>query len=91
VPLQSEEFRVAVQRFSGLRLAVLKAHVGERIRNHEKMPRLVVDQYGHALQSVTGATGDATRTLLDTFLAALAHSLREVGIKFKGGGRPNGS
>jgi hypothetical protein len=29
--------------------------------------------------------------LHDAFLAALAHSLREVGIKFKGGGRSNGS
>ena len=55
------------------------------------MPRLALDQYGHALQSVTGATGDATRTLHGTFLATLAHSLREVGIKFKGGGRSNGS
>jgi hypothetical protein len=55
------------------------------------MPRLVVDQYGHALQSVTGATGDATQTLHDAFLAALAHLLREVGIKLKGGGRSNGS
>ena len=90
MPLQSEEFRVAVQRSFGLPLAVLKAHVGERIRNHENMPRLVVDQYGQALQSVTGATGDATRTLHDAFLAALAHSLREAGIKFKGGGRSNG-
>jgi hypothetical protein len=43
-PLQSEEFRVAVQRSFGLPLAVLKAHVGERIRNHKNMPRLVVDQ-----------------------------------------------
>jgi hypothetical protein len=50
-----------------------------------------MDQYGHALNSATGATGDATRTLLDSFLAALAHSLREVGIKFKGGGCSNGS
>jgi hypothetical protein len=40
---------------------------------------------------VTGATGDATRALHDAFLAALAHSLREVGIKFKGGRRSNGS
>ena len=40
---------------------------------------------------MTGATGDATRTLHDAFLAALAHSLREVGIKFKGGGHSNGS
>ena len=64
-------------------IAVLKAHVGERVRNNENMPRLVVDQYGHTLESVTGATGDATRTLHDAFLAALAHSLREVGIKFK--------
>jgi hypothetical protein len=55
------------------------------------MPRLVVDQYGHALQSVTGGTGGATRTLHDAFLAALAHSLREAGIKFKGGERSNGS
>ena len=38
-----------------------------------------------------GATGDATRTFHDAFLAALAHSLREAGIKFKGGGRSNGS
>jgi hypothetical protein len=55
------------------------------------MPRLVVDQYGHALQSVTGATCDATRNLHDAFLAALAHSLWEAGIKFKGGERSNGS
>jgi hypothetical protein len=54
------------------------------------MPRLVVGQYGHALQSVTGTTGDATRTLHGAFFAALAHSLREAGIKFKGGGRSNG-
>jgi hypothetical protein len=40
---------------------------------------------------VTGATGDATRTLHDAFLAVLAHSLREVGIKFKGGGSSNRS
>jgi hypothetical protein len=91
VPLQSEDFRVAVQRSFGLPLAVLKAHVGERIRNHENMLRLVVGQYGHALQSLKGATGDATRTLHDAFLAALAHSLREAVIKFKGGGRSNGS
>jgi hypothetical protein len=90
-PFQSEELRVAVQRFFGLPLAVLKAYVGERIRNHDDIPRRVVDQYGHALQSVTGATGDATRTLHDAFLAALAHSPREAGIKFKGGGRSNGS
>ena len=51
----------------------------------------MVDKYGHALQSVTGATGDATRTFHDAFLAALAHSPREAGIKFKGGGRSNGS
>jgi hypothetical protein len=91
VPLQSEKFRVAVQRSFGLPLAVLKTYVEERNRNHENMPRLVVGQYGDALQSVTGATGDATHTLHDAFLAALAHSLREVGIKFKGSGRPNGS
>jgi hypothetical protein len=78
-----EEFRVAVQRSFG--------HVGEKIQNHEYVPRLVVDEYGHALQSVTGATGDATRTLHDAFLAALAHSLREAGIEFKGGGRSNSS
>jgi hypothetical protein len=89
--LQSEEFRVAVQRSFGLPLAALKAHVGERIRNHENIPRLVVDQYGHALQSLTRATGDATLSLHGAFLAALAHSLREVGIKFKSGGRSNGS
>jgi hypothetical protein len=33
----------------GLLLAVLKAHVGEILWNHENMPRLVVGQYGHAL------------------------------------------
>jgi len=55
------------------------------------MPRLVVDQYGHALNSVTGVTGDAMRTFHDAFLVALAYSLREVGIKFKGGGRLNES
>jgi hypothetical protein len=49
VPLQSEEFCVAVKLSFGLPLAVLKAHVGERTRNHENMPRLVVNQYGHAL------------------------------------------
>ena len=40
---------------------------------------------------MTGATGDATRTLQGALLAALAHSLREAQIKFKGGGRPNSS
>jgi len=36
-----------------------------------KNSKLVVGQYGHALQSVTGATRDATRTLHGAFLAAL--------------------
>ena len=40
---------------------------------------------------MTGATDDATRTLHGAFLATLAHSLREVGINFKDGGRSNGS
>jgi len=74
VPLQSEEFRVAVQRSFGLPLAVLKTHVGKEIRNHENMPKVNVDQYGNALTVVTGAKGDATRTLHAGFLAALAHS-----------------
>jgi len=39
VPLQSEELRAAVERPFGLPLAALKTHVGERIRNHENMPR----------------------------------------------------
>jgi hypothetical protein len=91
VPLQSEEFRVAVLLSFGFPLAVLKAHVVERIGNQKNMPRLVVGQYGHALQSVTGATGGATRNLHGALLAALAHSLREVGIKLRGGGRSNGS
>ena len=38
---------------------------------------------------MTGATGDDTRTLHDTFLAAVAHSLREAKITFRGSG--NGS
>ena len=91
VPLQSKEFRVAVQRSFGLPLAVRKAHVGEGIWNHENIPRIAVGQYGHAIQSATKATGDATRTLHGAFSAALAHSLREAGIKFKGGGRSNDS
>ena len=33
-----------------------------------------MDQYGHALTVVTGAKGDATRTLHDGFMAALVHS-----------------
>ena len=40
---------------------------------------------------MAGAKGDATRTLHDAFLAALAHSLRQAGIKFYGGGRNNRS
>ena len=40
---------------------------------------------------MTGAKGDASCTLHDTFLAALAHSLRQAGIKFLGGGRNNRS
>jgi hypothetical protein len=89
VPLQSDEFRVAVQRSFGLPLSVLAAHVGATIRNHANCKQLTVDAYGHSLQSVTGAKGDDTRTLHDAFLAALAHSLREVGIKFRGGLRAN--
>jgi hypothetical protein len=91
VPLKSEEYRVAVQRSFSLPLAALKAHVGERTRNHKNLPRLVVGKYGHAVKSVTGATGDATPTLHDALLATLVHSLREVGTKFIGGGRPNGA
>ena len=40
---------------------------------------------------MAGGKGDTTRTLHGAFLAALAHSLRQVGIKFYGGGRNNRS
>ena len=91
VPLLSEEFQVAVQRSFGLPLKVLEGHVGEKIRNHANSAQSSVDKYGHKLQTVAGAKGDATRTLHDAFLAALAHSLRQAGIKFYGGGRNNRS
>ena len=76
VPLLSEEFQVAVQRSFGLPLKVLEGHVGEKIRNHANSAQSSVDKYGHKPQTVAGAKGDATRTLHDAFLAALAHSLR---------------
>ena len=45
------------------------------------------DKYGHELHAVAGAKGEATRTLHGAFLAALAQSLRQAGIKFYGCGR----
>ena len=90
-PMRSDEFRIAVQRSFGLPLKVLDGHIEKKIRNHANCAQLTVDKYGHNLQTVTGAKGDATRTLHDTFLAALAHSLRQAGIKFLGGGRNNRS
>jgi hypothetical protein len=91
VHMSSVEFQTAVQNSFGLPLKVLEGHIDERIRNHANCAQLTVDRYGHNLQTVTGAKGDATRTLHDTFLAALAHSLRQAGIKFLGGGRNNRS
>jgi hypothetical protein len=50
-----------------------------------------VDKYGHKLQTISGAKGDATRNLDGAFLAALVNSLRKAGIKFYGGGCNNRS
>jgi hypothetical protein len=91
VPLLSEEFQVAVQRSFGLPLTLLAGYVGEKIRSHANSAQCSVDKYGHKLQTVAGAKGDATRTLNGAFLAALAHSLRQAGIRFYGGGRNNRS
>jgi hypothetical protein len=91
VPLLSEEFQVAVQRSFGLPLTVLAGHVGGKIHNHANSAQCSVDKYGHKLQTVAEAKGDATRTFHDAFLAARAHSLRKAGIKFYGGGRNNRS
>jgi hypothetical protein len=90
-PPLSEEFQVAVQRSFGLPLQVLAGHVGDKIRNHVNCAQCSVDKYGHKLQTVAGAKGDATRTLYGTFLTALAHFLRKAGIKFYGGERNNRS
>jgi hypothetical protein len=57
-PLQSEEFRVVVQRSFCL-LVVLKTHVRKEIRNHENRPKVNVDQHGHALTVVTEARCNA--------------------------------
>jgi hypothetical protein len=82
VPLLSEEFQVAVQRSFGLPLTALAGHVGDKIRNHANSAQCSVDKYGNKLQTVAGAKGDVTRTLHGAFLAALAHFLRQAGIKF---------
>jgi hypothetical protein len=87
VPLLSEKFQFAVQCSFGLPLTVLAEHVGEKIRNYANSAKCSVGKYGHKLQTVAGAKGDATRTLHGAFLAALAHSLRQAGIKLYGGGR----
>jgi hypothetical protein len=89
VPLLSEELQVAVQRSFGLPLTVLAGQVGDKIRNHANSAQCSVDKYGRNLQTVSGAKGDATRTLHDAFLAALAYSLRKAGMKVYGGSRNN--
>jgi hypothetical protein len=75
-----------VQRFFGLPLTVLVGHVGEKIRNHASSAQCSMGKYGHRLQAVAGAKGGATRTSRGAFLTVLAHSLRQAGIKFYGGG-----
>jgi hypothetical protein len=59
--------------------------------NQANSAQCSVDKNGHKFQTVAEAKGDATRTLHGAFLAALAHSFRQAGIKFFGGGRNNRS
>jgi hypothetical protein len=87
VPLFSEEFKFAVKRCFGLPLTDLAGYVGDEFRSHANSSQGSVDKYGHKLQTVAGAKGDATRTNHGACLAALALSLRQAGIKFYGGGR----
>ena len=91
VLLQSEEFQIAVQRSFGVPLKCLEPYEGARIRNNPKCPQLGVDKWGNTLQTVQGAKGDDTRTLNDSFVAAVAYSLRSAQIKFRGGGNGNRS
>jgi hypothetical protein len=82
-PLLSKEIQVAVKRSFGLLLTVLAGNVGNEIRNHASSAQC------HKLQKVAEAKGDVTRTLHGAFLAALAHSLPQAGIKVHGGGHNN--
>jgi hypothetical protein len=61
------------------------------IRNQASSTQFSVDKKGHKLQTVAGAKSDTTRTSHAALLAALAHSYRQAGIKFCGGGRNNRS
>jgi hypothetical protein len=65
--------------------------VGDKIRNLANSAQCSVDKYGHKLQTVAEAKGDATRTLHGAFLAALVHSLRQAGMKLYGIKRNNRS
>ena len=91
VPLLSEEFQVAAQCPFSLPLTALAGNVGDKIRNHASSAQCQVGKYGHKLQTVGVAKGDATRTLHGAFLAALAHSFRKACIKFYRGGWNNRS
>jgi hypothetical protein len=78
-----------VHRSFGLPHTVLAGFVGGVIRNQASSTQCSVDKNGHKRQTVAGAKSDTTRTSHAALLAALAHSYRQAGIKFCGGGRNN--
>jgi hypothetical protein len=74
VPLLSGE------HYIGLSLTDLAGRVGNKIRNHANSAQCSLGKYGQELQTAAEAKGYATRTSHGSFLAALAHSLRQAGM-----------
>ena len=90
VPFKPLEFQVAVQRAFGVPLTFIKALAGQTMRYGDKNEHsFVMDRYGNRIMAQTKCKGDHTRTLHNTFQAAVTVSLSLCGIPFRAASKGN--
>ena len=81
----SREFKSAVQNKFGLPQSRCVPILGRPITNNVNCPPKRVDMYGHSIKTVTGAQGDGTRQLHDSFQNVVSKWMEKANIDHNGG------
>ena len=85
VQFSHSEFREAITTHFGLPSPTCYSIIGKKINNHQNSIQLRVDRYGFNLKTITGATGDHTRTFHDNIVATISQSMDIASIPHRGG------
>lgn len=85
IKFSHNEFLEAISSHFGIPSLTCHSIVGETITNHANCGQLRVDKYGYNLKTITGSTGDQTRSFHDNIVASLSSSLTSAAIPHRGG------